>query len=275
MKQWIIEGNVNPDARVRLFCVPYAGGGASIFHRWRNGNLREAEICAVQMPGRESRISEDPLTSICRVVEELGKVITSFRDLPFALFGHSNGALVCFELARMLRRKYQMFPVSLIVSGQNAPDCPPLRPPIAQLPEKEFLQSIKRLNGVPQDIEFNKEVLELLLPTLRADIHMSESYRYVPEEPLDCPILAIYGTEDPETSYDSMLAWQRQTQRDLRAESIVGDHFFLNSRRRELLKVLSCYLKNLPVDPRPRIAPTCSTLPTSSFKQNSGTEFLS
>ena len=164
MKQWIIEGDVNPDARLRLFCVPYAGGGASIFHRWRNGTCGKQRSARYRCRAGRVEFQKHLSLKIWTVVEELGAVITSFRDLPFALFGHSNGALVCFELARILRRKYQMFPVSLIVSGQNAPDCPPLRPPIAHLPEKEFLQSLKRLNGVPQDIELNKEILELCSP---------------------------------------------------------------------------------------------------------------
>ena len=251
MRQCIIEGNINPDAQMRLFCFPYAGGGASIFHSWRNGSLPEVQVCAIQMPGRESRISEIPYTDMTPLVEELGRAILPWLDMPYVFFGHSNGALVSFELVRLLRQANQRMPLALIVAGQDAPDCPHFRPPIAQLPEKEFLKQLKQLNGVPKDIESNAEIMELLLPTLRADINISETYRYVPEEPLDCPIMAVYGTHDPETDNESVLAWQRQTRKEFCTHNIPGDHFFLNSSRRILLRHLSLYLKNLLIEQRP------------------------
>ena len=263
MRQCIIEGNINPDAQMRLFCIPYAGGGASIFHAWRNGNLREAQVCAIQMPGRESRISDIPFTDMTPLVEELGQAILPWLDMPFAFFGHSNGALVSFELVRLLRRRNLRLPLALIVAGNNAPDAPHLHPPIAQLPEKDFLKQLRELNGVPKDIERNAEIMELLLPTLRADINISETYRYVPEEPLDCPIMAVYGSHDPETDYESVLAWQRQTRREFCTQDIPGDHFFLNSSRRILLRHLSLYLKNLLIEQRPAAVQTYSAPATS------------
>jgi medium-chain acyl-[acyl-carrier-protein] hydrolase len=262
MRQCIIEGNINPDAQMRLFCIPYAGGGASIFHSWRNGRLREAQVCAIQMPGRESRISEIPFTDMTPLVEELGQAILPWLDMPFAFFGHSNGALVSFELVRLLRRRNLRLPLALIVAGHNAPDSPHLHPSIAQLPEKDFLKQLRELNGVPKDIERNAEIMELLLPTLRADINISETYRYVPEEPLDCPIMAVYGLHDPETDYESVLAWQRQTRKEFCTQDIPGDHFFLNSSRRILLGHLSLYLKNLLIEQRPAAVQTYSATAT-------------
>jgi medium-chain acyl-[acyl-carrier-protein] hydrolase len=245
MNRWIIEGNVNPNARMRLFCMPYAGAGASIFHPWRRGTLSEAEICAIQLPGRESRILDKPFSSIVPLVKDLADAIETRLDKPFAFFGHSNGALICFELARLLRRRNLQLPFALIASGHNAPDLPLVKAPIAHLPEEEFLHSLKRLNGVPKEIETNREIMELLLPTLRADISVAETYQYFPEEPLDCPILAVYGMNDPETDYESILAWQRQTKRAFSAHMMPSDHFFLNSCRRELLGYISQYLSDL------------------------------
>jgi medium-chain acyl-[acyl-carrier-protein] hydrolase len=244
MNRWIIQGNVNLDARMRLFCAPYAGAGASIFHSWRNGLLREVEICAIQLPGRENRIADNPFFRMRPLVEELADAITPWLDMPFAFFGHSNGALICFELARLLRRRNQQPPFALIVSGHNAPDLPLVGAPIAHLPDPEFLDKLKRLNGMPREIESNPEIMELLIPTLRADISISETYRYAPEEALDCPILAVYGVSDPETDYEAIVAWQRQTRKEFSAHAMPGDHFFLNTCRLDLLRYISNYLNN-------------------------------
>ncbi|HEX6290701.1 MAG TPA: thioesterase domain-containing protein [Herpetosiphonaceae bacterium] len=242
---WIAHRKPSAQARLRLFCFPYAGGGASVFRAWVDEMIPQIEVCPVQLPGRETRLAEAPLTRVPAVVEALAPVLLPRLDLPFAFFGHSLGALIAFDLARYLRRFYQQSPAHLFVAGCAAPQISDLRPELYNLPEPEFVAELRRLKGTPEDVLQQPELLQMLLPGLRADFELGSTYRYAPEEPLACPISAFGGLADPEISRDELDAWREQTQAKFVLRMLPGDHFFLLGARAQLLQVIAQELRQI------------------------------
>ena len=181
---WLIRPEVKPAARLRLFCFTYAGGGASIYRPWTRELPPELELCAVQLPGRENRLLEPAYTEMPALVEQLGTVLAPYLDRPFAFFGHSMGALVAFEMARTVRRRYGRSALHLFVSGHAAPRIARRRPPVYQLPDAAFVDAIRELNGTPEEVLENADLMALVLPALRADLTVCETYRYVSGEHL-------------------------------------------------------------------------------------------
>src|SRR5260370_20858382 len=155
---------------LRLFCLPSAGGGSSAYRDWQNGFPSEIEVCPVQLPGRENRFSEPPATSMPSLVRALAAGLSPFLDRPFALFGHSLGALVAFELCQELRSMRQPVANHLFVSARPAPHLPDRRPPIHHLPDEALAAELRRLNGTPEDVLGDSALIELILPHLRADV---------------------------------------------------------------------------------------------------------
>lgn len=245
LDRWVLRFRPNPQARLRLFCLPYAGGSASIFRTWPAFLPAAIELCAIQPPGREARVSEPSLTEIAPLVQLLTQAILPYCTLPFAVFGHSLGALMSFELIRQLRREQRRGPLKLFVSGHSAPQLADPDLSIYQLPDSEFIQEVRRYNGIPQEVLRHEELMQLLLPVLRADFAMHETYAYVAEEPLDCPIAAFGGVQDPEVSRDQLTAWQAQTHQVFTLRMLPGDHFFIHSARTLLLQMLTQELDEL------------------------------
>ncbi len=236
---WMACPRPNPQARLRLFGFPYAGGAASIFYTWPDGLPRDVEVCPVQLPGRQDRIREAPFTQIPPLVQAILPEIRPHLDLPFAFFGHSLGALISFELARQLARKNDPGPVRLFVSGHRAPQVPDPDSPIYHLPEAEFIEELERLNGTPKMVLENPELMQLFLPLLRADFSAAETYAYTAGAPLDCPISAFGGLQDHKVRQDDLAVWQKQTRRTFTLRMFPGDHFFLHSNQALLLQALS------------------------------------
>ncbi len=236
---WVMRPRPHPRACLRLFCFPYAGGGASVYRGWADALPPQFEVCPIQLPGRESRLAEPPFTRLSSLVEHLAAVLEPYLQLPFAFFGHSMGALIGFELARHLRRDGVCGPEHLFVSGHHAPQLPDPYPPIHHLPEAAFLRGLQRLNGTPEAVLQNSELMQLLLPMLRADLQLSETYCFTPEQPLNCPITAFGGSEDSNLTRRVLTPWQDQTQDTFTLHFFPGDHFFLHTARAALLQVIS------------------------------------
>lgn len=190
-------------------------------------------------PGREIRLKEPSFTRLSPLVQTLAQVLHPYLNMPFAFFGHSMGALIGFELARQLRRQYSLGPVHLFVSGRRAPQIPDRSPPIHQLPESALVEELRRLNGTPESVLQNAELMQLVLPVLRADFALCETYVYSTEDPLDCPISAFGGLQDGSVSYDDLAAWRDQTNSSFTLKMIRGNHFFLQSARALILSALS------------------------------------
>ena len=236
---WVSWSKLNPHASLRLFCFPYAGGAALTFRTWSDSLPMSLEVCPVELPGRGKRITSAPFTRLQLLVQAIAIALLPYLDKPFAFFGHSMGGLVSFELARLLRKNYGISPVHLFVSGHREPQVPDPDPPIHALPEPEFLEKLRRLNGTPEAVLENAELMQMLLPVLRADFAVIETYAYTPESPLDCPITAFGGLQDREVRYDDLKVWQEQTNAAFSLHMLPGDHFFLQPAQPLLLQLLS------------------------------------
>ncbi|MDM8525463.1 thioesterase domain-containing protein [Desulfococcaceae bacterium HSG8] len=245
MNSWIRIPYPNPQARLRLFCFPYAGGGALGFLTWPRYLPSETEVCAIQLPGREERIRETPISRLSLVMEPLTEMMETYTDKPFAFFGHSLGSMISFELARELRRRNAAEPLHLFVSGRRAPHIPNPDPPIHQLPDADFIEKLRKYNGTPEAVLQHAELMELLLPVLKADFGIHETYVYASEAPLDCPISAFGGSEDAEAPQDKLAAWEAQTNGQFSLRMFPGGHFFLQEYRDDFLHELSRYLQRL------------------------------
>ncbi len=242
---WVVCPRPNPRARLRLFCFPYAGGGATAFRSWQELLTRDAELCAVQLPGRETRIKEAPVARLSSLLRVLAPAMLPHLDRPFAFFGHSLGTLVSFELARRLRREYAVEPLQLFLSGRGAPQIPDDRRAIHALPEPEFREELRAMGGTPEGVLEHPELLRLIVPVLRADFAVCETYEYAPEPPLDCPISAFGGTEDFEVPAAHLEAWREQTNGPFRLRMFPGDHFYIHTARAALLAALNQELELL------------------------------
>ena len=183
---WIVGGRMNPHARCRLFCLPHSGSGASQFSSWKNFLPPSLDICPIQLPGRENRFREAPFTQIRPIAENLARELEPYLDRPYILYGYSLGALVAFELARQLRRQNADPPVSLYALARPAPHLAQTKHPLRQLPDDIFVAELtRRYNGMSPLILQDQELMQLLLPTLRADFTALETYVYQGEKPLE------------------------------------------------------------------------------------------
>jgi medium-chain acyl-[acyl-carrier-protein] hydrolase len=245
LNSWVTIPRPNPSARLRLFCFPYAGAGASVFFTWPSQLPPDVELAAVQPPGREARLSEKPYSDMMELVEKLGEVLEPHMNVPFAFFGHSNGAIMAFELARKLRREGRRMPLHLFLSGRMASHIANRHPPIHALPEPEFSNQLRRLEGTPEEILQNAEIMALITPLLRADFSLAETYAYRPEAPLDVPISAYGGSGDPDVSPEDVEAWGQHTAGPFRSRIFSGGHFFLNTERAAVLQELGEELRTV------------------------------
>lgn len=234
----------NERAKIRLFCFPYAGGSDLIFRTWGRALGPSIAVCPAHLPGRERRLTEKPYTFAQSLVEAAAEAIIPHLDLPFAFFGHSMGALISFELARHLRRLDRTLPTHLFLSGRGAPQLGVRESVTYNLPEKEFAEELRRLNGTPREVLEHQELMELMIPLLRADFEVCQTYRYTQEPALDCPITAFGGLYDYEVSGEMVGAWREQTTRSFRLCMMPGDHFFVNSAQDRILGILSQELQS-------------------------------
>lgn len=237
---WVFRLRRQSPPRLRLFCFPYAGGSAAVYRGWPNALPPEIEVCAVRLPGREARLAEPSFTRADDLVPAVAEALEPLLDLPYALFGHSMGAVAAFELARELRRRGRALPVKLLLSGARAPERPNPDPPLSHLSDEDFLAEVhRRYDAIPGAVLENPELLQLLLPCLRADFAVFESYSYREEPPLDCPIAAYGGLDDPRVSGDDVTAWSRHTTGPFSVRMFPGDHFFIHGAEPAVQRAVS------------------------------------
>lgn len=234
---WLPLYQHEPNARLRLFCFPHAGGNAQSFRAWSKQLGPKYEICAVQTPGRWNRYQEPPISHFPTLVDLVTTSLQEYFSQPFALFGHSVGALLAFEVARDLRRKGLPRPRYLFLAGRRAPTIHQREPAISSLSDEALVAFIAdRFGAIPEPVLNDPEMLKIILPLLRADLELAQNYVYAAEPPLESPIAAFGGMSDRTTLPFWLEAWRDQTSADFTVKMFPGGHFFLDTARGDLLK---------------------------------------
>ena len=229
---------------LRLICFPYAGGSASLFRPWASpAALAGVEVCAVELPGHGTRRKEPCLTRFAEVVEQTVDSLLPFLDAPFALFGHSLGALLSFEVARTLEQNGNSSPACLCVSGCCAPQVLGVLPKVSCV--EELIAYLRALGSQP-----NESMIARRWPLFQADFALRASYQYAAvSAPLSCSIAAFGGEQDHEVSLDDLASWKVQTRNTFRLHQFPGNHFFLHTTQEQVvhqvLQTVSCVRQNL------------------------------
>jgi medium-chain acyl-[acyl-carrier-protein] hydrolase len=236
--EWIVRTR-KAGPLVRLVCVPYAGGAASAFRLWPHCLPNWAELCAVQLPGREQRHREALTTVMPAAVNAVAEALLPLSDVPLVLFGHSMGAIIAYETARLLQRLHGISIRHLIVSGRRAPHVPSMRPDMHSLPRAGLVDQLRRLNGTPGEVLNDAEMLDIMLPIIRADFELIETYRPSDAAPLGCPVTAVGGDADPDVSPTMLQDWRVTTSNAFDTRVFPGDHFYLNSQRLPLVDFIA------------------------------------
>lgn len=237
---WFVCPGSQPEAELRLFLFPYAGGGPAAFSKWVSGFPNHIEAWIAHYPGRGSRHQDAPMKQITTLAERFSQAVRPLLDRPFAFFGHSLGGLIAFELTRQMRQQDLPQPQALFISACGAPHLPDSHPPIHGYPDFEFMKSLQELNGIPSELLRQPDVMQLLLPVLRADFEAVESYEYSRDEsPLHVPILAFAGLNDPRVSRERIEGWAIHTDAGFRSCYFPGDHFFINTCREVVITCIS------------------------------------
>lgn len=245
--KWITCPRPKPDARLRLFCLPFAGGGASIYRLWSDGLPASIEVCPIQLPGREDRYREAAFTSVVGLSSALARETAPYLDKPYAIFGHSMGALVAFELAHALDRAGLPAPAGLFLAAYPAPHVSQARPPIHHLPDAEFVDEMRRMQGTPEAVLQNADLMAFMLPILRADFEACDTYTVANRPPLACPVVVYGGDADHEVDRRALDEWRGITTGPFDVRVFPGTHFFVQSQRDELLADLAGRLAALLV----------------------------
>ncbi len=245
--KWLPFGG-NQDAAIRLLCLPHAGAGATVYRTWASRLPRWIAPCPVQPPGREKRRSEQPFTAVRPLVESLAPEVAASVSPPYAIFGHSAGALCSFELVRELRRIGGPEPVHLFVAGRRAPQLPMDRTQLEGQGTEELAATLRDMGGTPEEILADHEVLEMIRPLLTADFCLNETYVYPPEPPLAIPITAFAATSDAGTEVSQLAAWDEQTSARFHLHTLAGGHFAIFDRAPEVLAVIADSLSDCTGD---------------------------
>jgi surfactin synthase thioesterase subunit/glycosyltransferase involved in cell wall biosynthesis len=233
---------VDASAALRLFCFPHAGGTAMSFGGWGQALGDSVAVCPARLPGREARAAEPPFREMAPLVAALHRAVRPYLARPCALFGHSMGAAVAFELARALRAAGEPLPAALFVSGARAPQFRRGHVPPPDPSPAEFLAELRRLEGIPQPVLASPDLLQAVLPSLEADAALYRRYVYRDEPPLDIPVYVYGGAEDPNVRREHLQAWAHQTAGRFTLTMFPGGHFFLQTSRTEFLACLRAHV---------------------------------
>ena len=242
---WLALHVPQPQARLRLFCLPHAGGSASLFRTWQAELGPDIEVCPLQLPGRESRLNEPPFRELRPLVEALSDTVARYADRPFAFFGHSMGALLAFELTRTLVARGLPGPVHLFVASYRAPHTLAASPPTAATHDIDANEAKRRETALALPTGMGEELLALVREALLADTAVCEGYVFTPGAPLTCPLSAFRGSEDYVPD-DATKAWRALSSGPFTSRTFLGDHFFLRGTPRGLLQAVRRALSDSP-----------------------------
>ncbi|MBO3747482.1 thioesterase [Streptosporangiaceae bacterium NEAU-GS5] len=227
--RWLVRFTERRQADLTLYCLPFAGGTAAFFRPWANLLPPWVDLCAVQPPGRQDRWQEAPHVALAPFVAELAdRLATDLSGRPYALFGHSLGGLLAFETARELRRRGLPQAELLGVSARGAPHLPAPRDRLHLLPDEGLAAALVAIGGIPEEIRRESDLLAFLLPTVRADLTLSETYQYQEEPPLACPLSVFGGDADPLAAPDALHQWRRHSDGPVQIHLYPGHHFYIS-----------------------------------------------
>lgn len=238
---WFVHHRCGP-ARLRLFCFSYAGGSASLFQPWRAALDADIDLCAVQLPGRGTRMAEPAQRDLPTLVRQLAPLLAQEAGGPFALFGHSLGALLAFEVTRYLVLHQLPRPQKLVVSGADAPQRRSVLEALDEHDDDAMIAKLATYNGTPPEVLQHRELMQLLAPAIRADFAMAAGYRWRPGPPLEVPITVFAGRHDPDVAPAQAEAWQLESRRPVPVHWFDGDHFFIHACRHQVLAQLNAEL---------------------------------
>ncbi|MGH9238260.1 MAG: thioesterase II family protein [Vicinamibacterales bacterium] len=241
--RWLHRYAPRARAAVTLLCLPPAGSSAAVYARWTDRLPADIEVAAVEYPGRGARRREASFVRLHRLVAAMLAAIAPTLGRPFAVFGHSLGGLVAFELVRHLARARGPAPLGLYVAGCAAPMLGPSKPPLFSAAEPDFVEALRDLNGTEEAWLRDETVMRLFLPSLRADFEMTDTYVYEPGQPLRCPVTLIGGDSDRHTPLASLAGWKSLSVAPVETRLYPGDHFFLRTAEAAIVHDLGMHLQ--------------------------------
>ena len=242
--KWVLRvGATDTAPRIRLICFPYAGGGPDLFRAWADGLPAGVELIAVRLPGRGSRVRERIYQSWAPLIEDTYAALSGYLDEPHALYGHSFGGRLAYELTHLTVAGHPGRTRRLFVSGCRSPDAPQARPYLHQLPETGFRAALRAMSGTAGEILEHPTLMRMMLPTVHSDIRLAELWGDRHGHGVDVPITALYGRDDPVDDERSMRGWRGYSARGAELVEIPAGHFFLETHRRELLTVIGSRLE--------------------------------
>ena len=229
---------IKPNASLRLFCFPYAGGSSATYMPWSNLLPPDVELAVIQMPGRGARLAETPYQTMNELVQDLLAAFEGVRHKPFIFYGHSMGARVAYELMLKLYRFHYHLPVHFIASGSVAPFVP-REEQTYHLPDDQFIEKLATLNGTPKEVLANPELMQLMLPALRADFKIIDTYCNKNKLVTPTRLTVLAGDQDNEVEQEELEGWFQLFESNTGINWISGDHFFVDKNRDDTLNVVN------------------------------------
>ena len=235
-KKWYVTYKKNPQAILRIFCFPHSGGGASTYFPWVDKLTSSLELVSIQLPGRENRFYESLENNLDVITDELCKEFDQYNEKPFILFGHSLGALLCYEFVKSIHKFYDVLPKHMFVSAAKAPHLPFRMKKLSHLSDNELIEEISIYGEIDKTLKENSQILSMFLPVFRSDFSIGENYFYEETPPHSFDITAFYGENDSTVREEEINAWKKHTVGHFKSISFEGGHFFIKDKQDEILK---------------------------------------
>lgn len=249
MSKWFVKYRHEQHSKLRIFCFPYAGGSASMYNDWAEYFPTNADVFAIQAPGRETRFNEAPINDIKELIEGLSQAIFPYLDVPYIFIGHSNGALIAFELARMLQRLGNFKLRHICLSAKRAPHLPPNKEPIFDLPYDKFIEELRVFSTIPESVLNDPKMMEVFMPMLRADFGLADLHNFMDGQLLKANATLFWGKDDKDIPNEDVLAWKKHILGKIESIGFEGGHFFIHHQKenfiQEISKIITNYLRDL------------------------------